>query len=128
MEPLVRSVQDLLPLHTGSNGLVDVVTYLEYSDALGEAEPCVLGGLEQARNKGGLERPEAPRLGVQLHDLLLVRLQPRSELPLPLCVLDFKGVQGGEQSFGLALTVGGTRPSTDVVVGGVLLAVLQLGH
>ena len=43
--------------------------------------------------------------------------QPGLELALPLGVLDFQGVQRGEQRFGLSPGMSDARPAADIVVG-----------
>lgn len=46
VEALVRPAGDVLALHAGGHRFVNVVTHLEYGDALREAVTGVLGGLE----------------------------------------------------------------------------------
>ena len=53
--------------------------------------------------------------------------QPGLELALPFGVLDFQGVQRGEQRFSLSPGVGDAGPAADILVGRCLPAVLQLG-
>ena len=128
MEPLVRPVQDLLALHPGGYRVVDVVGQLQAADALGEPRPGVLRGLQQAWHDRRLERPEQPGPLVPLDECLLTRPEAGAHDALPLGVLNLKGVQRGEKRLGLRHTAGDPRPVADVVVGGRLAPVLQLGH
>src|SRR5271157_5602510 len=57
-----------------------------------------------------------------------MRAQPGPELAMPFGVLDFQGVQRGEQRFSLGPGVGDTGPGADIAVSRRLPAVLQLGY
>ncbi len=70
---------------------------------------------------------EDPRLLVQVSQLGLMMLQAGAQLAAPLGVLQLQGVKAGQQPFGGILGPGTAGPSGDVLVGGGLVAVLQLG-
>ena len=128
VEALIRTVQDLLPPHPRGHRLINVVRELEPADALGEACSGVLRGLQQPRNHRRLEGLEESCPLIPLDQLLLAGLEARPQDALPFSVLDLKRVQRSEQGRCLALAVGGPGPASDVVIGGSLAAVLQLGH
>ncbi len=127
MEPLVSPVQDLLTPYAFRDCFVNVVAHLEHGDALSKAGAGVLGGLEQARDKGCLEGTVETSLCIKPDEVLLMLRKTGLDLPLPLRVLTFKRVQRCKEGISLRLAARLPGPPLDVFICRRLVAVLQLG-
>jgi hypothetical protein len=84
--------------------------------------------LEQSGDYGCLKDTKQSRLGVQIRDFRLVWVQSRPENALPLGVLRFQCVQGGQQFVELGLATGSQGPIPYIFFGWRLPGSLQLGY